>query len=125
MREHINVRQIPGDRKRRWFSSDDFDLILWLDDDGSFAGFELCYDKRRHERSIVWRPRSGFAHMAVDDGEQRPGRYKASPVLVPDGAFEARRIHAALAKECALLPREVASYVLGVLATHPGYDGEL
>jgi len=28
MKELIKVRQIPGESKRRWFSSADFDLIV-------------------------------------------------------------------------------------------------
>jgi hypothetical protein len=121
MREHTHVRQIPGGRRRRWFFSDDFDLIVWFNDDSTFAGFELCYDKRHIEHSLVWRPAAGFAHMAVDDGENRPGKYKASPVLVPDGYFDAKRIHSIFAKECLSLPKEVADYVLQTLEKHPNY----
>lgn len=52
MKEDIHVRQIQGERTRRWFSSKDFDLIIWNNADHSFAGFELCYDKMSCERSI-------------------------------------------------------------------------
>ncbi len=121
MKEQIDVRQIPGDRRRRWFSSADFDLIVWYDLDGDIFGFELCYDKLRRERSVVWRPGAGFEYMIVDDGEQRPGKHKASPVLVPDGPFDARRIHAALAMECVSLPEEISTYVLRTLERHPSY----
>lgn len=121
MKEHIDVRQIPGDRRRRWFSSADFDLIVWFEPPGDIFGFELCYDKTRLERSIVWRARAGFAHMVVDDGEQRPGKHKASPILVPDGHFDANRVHSAFARESASLPEDIASYVLQTLARHPSY----
>lgn len=57
--------------------------------------------------------------MAVDSGERRPGRYKSTPVLVPDGGFDATRIRAAFAAESSSLPTDVASYVLKALATHP------
>ncbi len=43
--------------------------------------------------------------MAVDDGEQRPGKYKASPVLIPDGLFDTRRIHAAFLEISHTLPK--------------------
>ena len=125
MREGTNVRQIPGEGRRRWFSSDDFDLIIWLNDDGSFAGFELCYDKRHNEHSLVWNPVYGFAHMAVDDGESGPGKYKASPILIASGYFDARRIHTALIKEAHSLPKEVAGYVLHALEEHPNFTATL
>jgi len=28
----------------------------------------------------------------VDDGENRPGRHKATPILLPDGAFPVQKI---------------------------------
>lgn len=125
MKESINVRQIPGDPKRRWFSSEHFDLIVWLNDDGTFAGFQLCYDKMQKERSIAWRSLCGFDHMAVDDGEKRPGHFKAVPILVADGYFDAKRIHSAFVKESASLPSDVAEYVLHLLEKHPNYGTAL
>lgn len=119
MREHLNVRQNPGEPKRRRFFSEDFDLIVWLNEDLSINGFELCYNKGHNERSIAWRP--GFEHMAIDDGEQRPGKHKASRVLVPDDFFDARHVHASFANESHALPKEVAEYVLRTLEQHPNY----
>lgn len=118
MKECTNVRQIPGERKRRWFSSENFDLIVWLNEGGSFAGFELCYDKTTFERSLIWRLITGFTHMAVDSGEHRSGRYKATPLLMPYGVFDAARIRSTFAAESAALPGEVSSYVLMALDRH-------
>ncbi len=122
MREDIHVRQIPGEGKRRWFSSENFDLVIWIKDDGSFSGFELCYDKTGVERSIIYRAGGEFQHMSVDDGEKRPGKYKSSPILVPDGDFDAQRIHAAFQKESQRLPREVTTFVLCALEMHPAFE---
>lgn len=60
MNEYINVRQIPGEPKRRWFYSKDFDLIVWLSDDQDITGFELCYDKDCNAYSIEWKIPGGF-----------------------------------------------------------------
>lgn len=125
MREQIHVRQISGERRRRWFFSKNFDLIVWHDADGSIAGFELCYDKLHGERSIVWRPTGGFTHTAIDDGELRPGNYKASPVHVADGFFDAQRVHAAFAQESHSLPKEIAEYVLHAIEKHPDFVAAL
>lgn len=74
---------------------------------------------------VVWRPCGGFELMAVDNGEHRLGKYKASPVLVPNGYFDAKRIHSAFAKECTSLPQEFAAYVLHALERYPSYGGTL
>ncbi|MFZ4540082.1 hypothetical protein [Propionivibrio sp.] len=121
MQELVNVRQISGEPKRRWFYSDDFDLIIWLHQDGSIAGFELCYNKKQAESSLVWRLAGGFTHMAVDDGEASSGKYKQTPILIPGGYFDAKQVHAAFAKECSSLPEEVATQVLQCIAQHPSY----
>ena len=121
MKERLNVRQIPGEARRRWFSSDDFDLIVWFSDEQSCIGFELCYDKRGRERSISWRSGGSFSHMAVDDGESRPGRYKSSPILIPDGIFDAKRIHEDFWQVSHSLPQDIAGYVLQTLAGYPAY----
>ena len=70
MKEWVGVRQIPGESKRRWFSSAEFDLIVWVSDSHDFSGFELCYDKLHNEHSILWSKAKGFCHMAVDDGSK-------------------------------------------------------
>jgi hypothetical protein len=122
MRERCNVRQIPGEPKRRWFSSSDFDLIVWLSDDQQILGFELCYDKNSSQHSIAWSKSAGFRHMAVDDGEQRPGKYKSTPVLTADGYFDARRVHSAFLESCQSLPDEVSNHVLKALELHPRFS---
>lgn len=122
MNEYINVRQIPGDPKRRWFYSDDFDLIVWFSDDQSISGFELCYDKECNAHSIEWKKAGGFRHMAVDDGEQRPGKHKATPILVPDGSFDAMRVYTTFLEASKLLPEEIASHVLQALEQHPKFS---
>jgi hypothetical protein len=122
MKEHLNVRQIPGESKRRWFQSENFDLIVWLSEDNGFSGFELCYDKQRTEHSISWSKSRGFVHMSVDDGEQRPGKYKASPVLTADGRFDGQRVYSAFLKASTAIPREVAVFVLTALRRHPSLN---
>ena len=124
MREQLKVRQIPGEPQRRWFTSREFDLIVWLADDQGFSGFESCYDKLHNEHAIAWSKASGFRHMAVDDGEQRPGKYKATPILVADGLFDAGRIHAAFRAASRTLPQEVADYVLQALEQYPQRPAE-
>lgn len=121
MKEIVQARQVAGESKRRWFSSRDFDLIVWLAEDRGPRGFELCYDKQQDEHSITWTASGGFRHMAVDNGEQRPGKYKGSPLLVADGFFDASRIHSAFIEASRSLPPEIAAFVLRTLERHPRF----
>ncbi len=79
------VKQNPGEPRRRWFVDDYFDLIVWLDGKDDILGFQLCYDKLGDQHALTWHREKGYMHHQVDDGEGKPGKYKAIPVLVADG----------------------------------------
>jgi len=80
MREIPNVRQHPGESRRRWFVDDYFELIVWFDRADRIVLFELSYDLERDWRAIRWNAALGCSHFRVDDGEDRPHR-NAAPLL--------------------------------------------
>lgn len=123
MYEVLQIRQIPGEARRRWFCSDEFDLILWYADEQNISGFELSYNKQRGEHAIIWQQLTGFQHMAVDDGEERAGKYKSTPMLLADGFFDAPRIRQLFQEQSKALPPEVAELLLEKLAQHPNFKG--
>jgi len=86
-----NIRQIPGEPRRRWFTDIYFDLIVWFEAD-TILGFQLCYDKGKNEHALTWKSSMAYAHNRVDDGEENPGHYKATPILMADGSFDNRMI---------------------------------
>ena len=92
LRELANVRQVEGEPRRRWFSDERLDLVVWQDPGGEIIGFQLCYDKQRGEHALTWMAGLGFSHERVDNGENRPGRYKAAPILVEDGTFNMEEV---------------------------------
>ena len=61
-----------------------------------------------------------FAHLAVDDGEQKPVlEYKEAPILIPDGHVDPNRIRHLFEGSCENLPAEVATLVLRKLVQYP------
>jgi hypothetical protein len=84
LREIVNVRQVPGEGRRRWFESDDFDLIVWFDASGAVSGFQICYDLGKGGEALTWRP-GGFAHAEIDAGDSTPLKNQ-TPILVAGGA---------------------------------------
>ena len=104
------IQQTANERRRRWFSSSDMDLIVWYNEGGSIAGFELYYDKNIREHVFIWRVESGLSHSAVDDGEQKPVlNYKEAPILIPDGHIDSNRIKNLFEGSCEKLPAEVVT----------------
>lgn len=123
LREVTHVRQVPGEPRRRWFSSDALDLVVWLGDDEAIVGFQLCYDKLRAERALTWWAHGHrLQHMAVDDGEPGGMRHKSSPVLVPDGVLDAPTLLAEFRAAAGELPPAIVAAVvaqLGDIAPRP------
>lgn len=108
--ELSDVRQIAGEGFRRWFRDDDFDLIVWYDDDGAIAGFQLCYGKQDYERALTWRQGDLYAHHGVDDGDGvRP--MKGTPILVADGVFAKDMVRPAFEKAALKLDPDLARFV--------------
>jgi hypothetical protein len=119
LKEILDVRQVPGDARRRVFFSEDLDLTVWLDNRDGIVGFELCYDKETSERAVRWSRGKGFLHQKVDDGENRPGRYKATPILVPDGAFAAQKISQLFREKSRDIDQLIAKFIYHKLLEYP------
>lgn len=111
LRELAGTRQVEGEPKRRWFSSPELDLIVWLDEADMPVGFQLCYDKTRGERALTWRAGRGYDHAAIDDGEHGPAQHKSTPILVADGRFDQARVQAIFAAASERVPEKIRSFV--------------
>ena len=119
-----NVSQPAVEPRRRWFNSDNLDLVIGCDESGGPTRFQLCHDKGRSERALTWQPDRGFTHMIVDDGERLGGKFKAIPILIAGGLFAANRVADCFSKESAELPAEFAELVKMKLRQHPDYVHE-
>ena len=86
--EFEQVRQIPGEPRRRWFTCEDLELLVWCDDSDS-----------------------PISHKIIDDGEQCPWKHKATPILVEDAPASATFISKRFAQVSAGLPVELAEFV--------------
>jgi hypothetical protein len=112
LREVKPCRQVPGELPRRWFSADNLELIVWCDDSDHPVGFQFCYQERRVERALTWKPETGYQHTTVDDGESNPGlRYKRTPVLNPDGPINFPRLQKLFAQAGSGLPADIITFV--------------
>ncbi len=111
LREIKNTRQIEGELPRRWFNDKEMDLIVWIDENREIAGFQLTYDKHHFEHALTWTRDNGFSHKQVDDGEGRPGKYKATPLLMPDGKFDAQTTASKFLKNSCEIDQHISRFV--------------
>jgi len=116
--EFQNVRQIPNEGHRRWFTDNNLDLIVWYDDESHLTGFQLCYDKTGRERALTWTRENGFQHNRVDAGET-PGHFKMTPVIVADGQFNAGPIAELFRRESSDIDPAVSRFVYSAVRGYP------
>ncbi|MCF7928845.1 MAG: hypothetical protein K9L68_07850 [Spirochaetales bacterium] len=121
--ERSDVRQIPEEGNRRWFSDDFFDLIIWYDSKDEIDGFQLCYDKGEYERAFTWRKSGSVTHHAIDTGDE-PGSSKMSPVLVQDGRFDSEIIRSKFVAAAVKIEPELTDLVDRVLADYSNQSSD-
>lgn len=110
LREIRDVRQVPGEPRRRWFSDEDVDLIVWFDPKDRIIGFQLCYDKTTAQKALTWLELEGYRHSRIDDGDN-PGKMKSSPVLEADGHFDRDRVGRRFRENTGEAPENIADFV--------------
>jgi hypothetical protein len=113
VRELQPARQVPGEPRRRWFASNNCDLIVWLGDDGKPIGFQFCYDKQLWEHALTWNAPDVFMHTSIDAGGGDALHHKGSPILAADGVFDGSHVSGLFEKESADVPKDYRDLVLG------------
>ncbi len=105
------VKQELGAPFRRWFHADDMDLSIWLEE-ADPVRFQLSYNRHLGEKSILWNREGGFSHFSIDDGEQQPGHYKASPIVTGYLPMDFRQAIVAFRKHAEVMNDDVFQFVL-------------
>jgi len=115
LQERTKVEQRPGESRRRWFTDEYFDLIVWFDDQGDIILFQLGYDPDGVDGLWEWRRASGLSHFQVDTGGLRPARHARTPFLVPADPPERKALVDEFAAAATELDEEIRDFVLGML----------
>ena len=105
--------------------SNDMDLVVWCGDDGSIAAFQLAYNKLRQEHALSWKRDSGYRHHQADNGEDRSGKYKSTPLLVPDGNFIASVVADQFREVATEIDGTVANFIYEKLLEFPETEYEI
>lgn len=121
MREIKGVQQERGAGRRRWWESDDLDLVVWLENGPIPTGFQLLYNAGHGEHALTWREGDGIQHHRIDSGDsKRP--FKATPVLATTAPLTPsvwREIVALFENRSPSLEPELRRFVSETLKRHP------
>lgn len=116
--EIANVKQITGEKYRRWFSSSFFQLIVWYSQKGGeIFGFQLCYDIYGKERAFTWIDERGSFHHTVNDGDILDP-HKQTPLLTNGGFLEKEELLNRFKEEATSLNPIISSLIQNKIETH-------
>jgi hypothetical protein len=113
------LERVPQEKRRsgyrRWFSDEEFDLIVWYTESGEVSGFQLCYDLRGRERAFTWREGAGMMHTAVDTGDDSP-LHNHSPILVSCPVVSLDKVLADFGTRSQTLDSRIATFILSKIS---------
>ncbi|HEX6592464.1 MAG TPA: hypothetical protein VF050_10735 [Moraxellaceae bacterium] len=115
--EIARTHQRPGEPRRRWFTSETLDLMVWLDEAGELLAFQFSYGKPQDEKALSWSRQQGLSAQQVEDGSNLLPGHKASPLLVAAPLAGTQAAAAAFAAASQNLPAAYAGYILQLLQT--------
>jgi hypothetical protein len=119
LREISSIRQNSKHMKKRWFTDSDMDLFIWFSQQTP-TRFQLSYNKRGYEHAITWDIETGFTHNRVDTGEQLQFKYKMTPILLPDGEFDAATVARDFLQASENIEESLADFIYARLLEYPG-----
>lgn len=109
------VRQIPGEGLRRWFSGDGFDLIVWIHKD-TITGLQLCYERGRQPGALTWTETRGYQHHAIDEGDHPGHKMKGTPILTGAPARDMKGVIQRFIQAADELPADIRQFVTDKLS---------
>lgn len=113
-----NIVQRSLERRKRWFHDDDFDLYVWQAPCGEVLELQLCYERgTRYESALTWKRGVGYAHSAVDSGEET-ATARRTPLLRSGGRFGGWAVREKLLAAVGGMEPAIAAFVLERVAEH-------
>ena len=116
LREIVHIRQPEPERRQRWFTDDNLDLTVWLNDGLKVSSFQLCYDKQySEEKAITWTEGKGHIYNRVNGGESQVSGMKPSAMLTPTNTHTISPVSQEFWRRSQEIDKEIVSFVFDTL----------
>ena len=113
----LNVRQIPGEDFKVWFTDDYWDLFIWIDRKKTISSFQLGYGKPAEEKIIKWTRGGSLYAMTVSSGEETLSANR-TPILVMDTSFDKELVIAKFREDSRRVTRQIADFIIARLSAY-------
>jgi len=122
--EFSNLSQ-SGEGYRRLFTDEFFHLYIWYNKkDGEPTGFQLNYSVRDNPHSLTCSIGGSCTHARIDEGEDAPGHFKGTPILVSDGVFEREPVLERFLATSRMLDSKLRDVIIEAIRRYPS-DSQL
>lgn len=118
----ISTNKQANTAERLWFRDHDNDLFVWLNESRHPVGFQFSYrtySEIYSEHAINWQKDKGYTYGKIDDGEHADGDYKMTPIMVPDGLFESKKIAERFKSISTEIDKDIKDFVYQKLCDYP------
>lgn len=118
----LNVRQVPGDDFKVWFTDDYWDLFVWIDSSKRISSFQLGYGKPAQEQMIIWRRGSGISAAKVSDGEENLTENR-TPLLKANSSYDSDAVLKRFREDSKKVNTKIADFVILTLSKNRTSQG--
>ena len=110
----LNVRQVPGEDFKVWFTDDYWDLFLWIDRNKRISSFQLGYGKPSEEQMLIWRRGGGLTAARVSDGEETLTENR-TPLLTETSDYDLDSVIERFSGDSKKINSKIADFVVSTL----------
>ncbi len=118
----LNVRQVPGEDFKVWFTDDYWDLFIWIDKNKRVSSFQLGYGKPAEEQMIIWRRGGGITAARVSDGEENLTENR-TPMLTENSDYDLDSVIKRFSEDSKKINSKISDFVISTLSRHRGNQG--
>ncbi len=111
----LNVRQVPGEDFKVWFTDDYWDLFVWIDSSKRISSFQLGYGKPAQEQMLIWRRGSGIRAAKVSDGEENLTENR-TPLLTADNSYDLDAVLKRFREDSKKINSKISDFVILILS---------
>ncbi|WP_321991271.1 hypothetical protein [Marispirochaeta aestuarii] len=113
----LNVRQVPGEDFKVWFTDDYWDLFLWIDRNKRISSFQLGYGKPSEEQMLIWRRGGGLTATRVSDGEETLTENR-TPLLTETSDYDLDSVIERFSGDSKKINSKIADFVVSTLTRY-------
>jgi hypothetical protein len=123
LKEWEDLYQRPGERRRRCFTDEHFEIYLFFEPDGRIHHIQLIYllEKGEPLRTMLWHQNDGYRHSDVDSGEGEGFQHNTGRAFSGSaaGPFDKKTVLRLFTAAAADMEQDIREFISETIASFP------